>query len=604
MNDQTSEQGDDKQRQRKLNLRPIVRLLKFLWPERVNFFIGLLFLLLSSLASLAFPAIAGKLVDSAGQGKEMINRYAIILLGLFFLTAVFSYFRIWLFGLVTHRSLALLREKIFTQVLQLPMRFYNERRVGELGSRIAADISLLQDTFTSTLAQLIRQVITIVGGTILLLTISFKLTIFMLAMVPVLALLAAIFGRYIRNISKKAQTSIADSNTIVEEVLLGINSVKAFANETLEIRRYRHSVNEAALTSIQGAKWRGLFASFIVLTMFGSISGVLWYGVRLVDSGAGISAGDLFTFVLYTVFIGGSVAGIADLYAQLQKSIGATENLLDLMDEEAELDLSTENKEFLHLKGRITFSNVNFHYPSRPDIEVIRNLSFELKPGEKLALVGASGAGKSTLISLLFRFFEPVSGEIKFDDHPSSSYDIRALRKAMAMVPQEVLLFGGTIKENIAYGKAGATDEEIVSAAEMANAMEFINRFPEGFETRVGDRGVQLSGGQRQRIAIARAFLRNPSILILDEATSNLDAGSESLLQDGLDKLLKGRTALIIAHRLSTIRRTDRIIVMDKGRIAEQGTHEVLLAKEDGLYKRMWNLQSDKNTLIDLAIDS
>lgn len=576
----------------KPDFRRFRRLVRFLWPQRRKFIIGLVFLLGSTLASLSFPAIAGKLVDAAGQGREMIDRYALLLLGVFFLTAVFSYFRIWLFGIVTHRSLVYLRKTVFQHILQLPIRYFQEHRAGELGSRIAADISLLQDTFTTTLAQFIRQSITIIGGVVLLLMISFKLTVFMLALVPVLALLAAIFGRYIRTLSRNAQSGIADSNTVVEEVLQGINSVKAYANEHIELLRFGKRVEKAADISIRGAKWRGLFASFIVLAMFGSISLVLWYGVRMVDAGAGISAGDLFTFVLYTVFIGGAVAGIADLYAQLQKAVGATENLLDILEEKTEMELEHLEGQQIELEGRIEFRNVTFAYPSRPDVNVLRDISFTIKPGEKVALVGPSGAGKSTLTQLLFRFFDPTEGEIIMDEDPLKNYEIRRLRSALALVPQEVLLFGGTIEENIAYGKPSAVSEEIHAAAKLANALEFIQGFPEGMNTLVGDRGVQLSGGQRQRIAIARAFLRDPSILVLDEATSNLDAESERLLQLGLHKLIEGRTALVIAHRLSTVRRMDRILVLENGSITEEGSHEELIRKKEGLYRKMWNLQA------------
>lgn len=578
----------------KTSLKRMMRLFRFVRPQRYAFGAGLFFLVLSSLTTLIFPALLGDLLDSANnKSMDEINKIGWILVGIFSVNAVFSFFRIYLFAIVTQKTLALLRQTTYNHLIKLPMTFFSSRRVGELNSRISADIALLQETFTSTIAQFIRQIIIVTGGIAILAYISPRLTLFMLAIVPVVAVVARIFGTYIRKMSKVAQTKVAESNTIVEETLQAITNVKAFANEAYESLRYKRKTDEVIDVSLQGAKWRGLFVSFIFLAMFGSIVGVIWYGVYLVNQGSGITMGDLFKFVLYTVFIAGSISGLADFYSQIQKAIGATENLLDILEETPEALGEQKNIEQICCNGRVEFKNVSFAYPSRKDVGVLKNVSFVVEKGQQLALVGPSGAGKTTIGALMFRFYEPTSGNILIDDFSSSSYDLISLRNNMAIVPQEVLLFGGTIRENIEYGKPGSDEPEIIEAAKQANAWEFIDRFPEGLSTMVGDRGIQLSGGQRQRIAIARAILKDPKILILDEATSSLDSESERLVQQALETLMQNRTSIIIAHRLSTIRKADKIIVIDKGRVAESGNHDELIALEGGIYKSLNSLQME-----------
>ena len=503
--------------------------------------------------------LMGDLLDSA-QSKNLddINRIGLSLMVIFVINAIFSFFRIYLFAIVTQKTLALLRQTTYGHLIKLPMAFFSSRRVGELNSRISADIALLQETFTTTIAQFFRQVIIIIGGIAILTFISPQLTLFMLAIVPVIAVVARFFGTYIRKMSKEAQSRVAESNTIVEETLMAIANVKAFANEAFEMLRYKNKTDEVIDVSLKGARWRGAFVSFILLSMFGSIAGVIWYGVYLVNQGEGISTGDLFKFVLYTIFIAGSISGMADFYSQIQKAIGATENLLDILDEPTESDTKGEIKESIEKLGTVSFNRVGFSYPGRKDVVVLKDITFSVATGEKVALVGPSGAGKTTIGALLFRFYHPNSGKISIDSIALDEYPLQELRSHMAIVPQEVILFGGSIRENIEYGKPGAAEAEIKLAAEKANAWEFISGFPEGLETMVGDRGVQLSGGQRQRIAIARAILKDPDILILDEATSSLDAESERQVQDALETLMQNRTSIIIAHRLSTIRNADK----------------------------------------------
>lgn len=480
-----------------------------------------------------------------------------------------------------------IRLQLYSRLVRLPMTFFDRRRTGELISRITADVSQLQDTFSTTLAELFRQVITLVAGIGFLFFNTPKLTFFMLGTFPVLILIAMFFGRFIRKLSKKTQDELAAANVIVEETLQSISTVKSFAGEAYESARYGKGLNSVVGVALTTAKYRGAFISFIIFALFGGIVAVMWYGASLVAEGQ-MSVGELVSFVLYTTFIGGSIAGLGDIYSQLQKAIGSSERVLEILDEEPELETGEISEKF---EGKIEFENVGFSYPTRPEVEVLRAVSFRVESGEKVALAGHSGAGKSTIIQLLLRFYETGKGSVRVDGRDVKDWDLKALRSKIGIVPQEVLLFGGSIRENIAYAKPGATEDEIIQAAKKANAWQFISQFPEGLETLVGERGVKLSGGQRQRVAIARAILKDPAILILDEATSSLDAESESLVQQALDELMKGRTTLIIAHRLATIRKVDRIYALSEGRIVEQGSHQELVAEKGGFYANLVRLQ-------------
>jgi ATP-binding cassette, subfamily B, bacterial len=414
-----------------------------------------------------------------------------------------------------------------------------------------------------------------------------SLTIFMLLTFPVLIIAALFFGKFIRKLSKKTQDQLATSNVIVEETLHSIAVVKSFTNELFEVLRYKKSLNEVVNTAIHASKFRGVFISFTIVALFGGIVAVSWYGAYLVQAGE-VSVGDLFSFVLYTTFIGGSIAGLGDIYSQLQRSVGASERILEILDQQDEQSSSSHN---LKLSGKIEFDHVQFSYPTRSDVTVLKGISFSIKPGEKIALVGPSGSGKSTIINMLMRFYTTSGGEIRVDDLSALDYNLSDYRSNIGIVPQEVILFGGTIRENIAYGKTNSTEEEIIEAARKANAWEFIESFPEKLDTVVGDRGVKLSGGQRQRVAIARAILKDPAILVLDEATSSLDAKSEQLVQEALEKLMENRTTVVIAHRLSTIRKVDTIFVIKDGSIAESGTHSQLASMDNGIYSNLLKLQ-------------
>ncbi|WP_432670381.1 ABC transporter ATP-binding protein [Flavobacterium sp. SM2513] len=574
------------------SLTKALRIFKYGKGHKWKFYIGLIFLLLTSATALAFPKLMGMLVDCVtNKDLDQANYVALLLMGVLVLQAVFSFFRISLFVNFTENSLSNIRFALYENLVKLPMTFFSQKRVGELNSRISADISQLQDTFTTTIAEFLRQFILIIGGFIILGSISPKLTLMMLAIVPLVAVGAVIFGRFIRKYGKKTQDKVAESQVIVEETLQGITNVKAFANEWYEIQRYKNKIKEIVQIAIKGGIYRGYFASFIILCLFGCVVVVVWYGITLTIKGEVEGVGDLISFILYTTFIGASFGGIAEMYAQIQKAVGATERVFELLDEVPEAINSTENPVTEKITGNVSFQNVSFSYPSRPEIEVLKDVNFEVNFGQKIAIVGPSGAGKSTIASLLLRFYNIDKGEILIDGKNINSFQLEQLRGNMSIVPQDVILFGGTIKENIAYGKPNATDAEIMEAAQQANAFNFIEGFPEQMETLVGERGIKLSGGQRQRIAIARALLKNPSILILDEATSSLDSESEKLVQEALEILMQGRTSFIIAHRLSTIRKADQILVLDGGTITEKGTHQELIALENGMYKNLSSLQ-------------
>lgn len=574
-------------------LRKAFKLYSYIKPYRVIYILGLFFLFGSSITNLAFPKLLGDLVNSGNEGNlgEDLNRIALLLAGILLVQSVFSYFRTILFVKVTERSLADLRQDTYNHLIRLPVKFFDQRRVGELNSRISSDISLLQETLTSTLAEFVRQLIIILGGIALLVYTSLELTLFMLAILPGMVLLSVFFGRFIRRLSRKAQQEVADSNTIVEETLQGIQSVKVYTNERYEMNRYRNRTLEIARIGIKGGRYRAAFTSFLILGLFGALVAVIWRGALLMASGE-IDAGELFSFVLYSGFIGGTIGGMASVFTQIQRFLGATEELFDILGEDIEdlSDVFPENP-CPQLEGTITFENLSFEYPSRPGEKVLQEISMDIRANQLVALVGASGAGKSTITSLLLRLHEPTGGRIFFDGLESQNIPLSCLRRQIALVPQDIFLFGGSIRENIRYGDPGASEERIIQAARQANAWEFIERFPEKLDTIVGERGTQLSGGQRQRVAIARALLKNPRILILDEATSSLDSESEKLVQEALEHLMEGRTSIVIAHRLSTVRKASQIFVIDGGRIIENGTHDYLMRIPDGKYRGLSELQ-------------
>ena len=573
-------------------IKKALQVFRFIRPYRGYFIVGCVFLVLSTITSLAFPKFIGLIVEVVEKktiSQFNVNQVALGLFGVLLLQGLFSFLRIYLFSRVSELAMADVRRQVYGKIITLPIAFFEQRRVGELTSRISSDVTQMQDILSFTLAEFFRQIATLLIGTVLIWYTSWKLTLFMLSTFPVLIIAAMFFGRYIRRLSKKSQDALAATNVIVEETLQSVSVVKAFTNEWLETKRYGKALDEVVLNALKAATFRGGFVSFIIFALFGGIVGVVWYGAGLVQQGE-MSIADLITFVLYTTFIGGAVGGMGDIYAQIQKTMGASERLLEILGEKSEVELR-ETRPALAVEGHISFQNVDFTYPTRPDMPILKNISLDVAAGQKVALVGYSGAGKSTIVQLLMRYYKPLQGQILVDGADVQALDITAYRQNIAIVPQEVMLFGGTIYENISYGKPTATAAEIANAARQANALEFIESFPEGFQTIVGERGVKLSGGQRQRVAIARAILKDPKILILDEATSSLDAESERLVQEALDRLMQNRTTIIIAHRLATVRNVDCIYVLKDGNIIESGTHDELANLEFGLYAGLVKLQ-------------
>jgi ABC transporter fused permease/ATP-binding protein len=581
------------------SLRQAVELFKYLRPYRGRFIAALASMFAGSLLSLAFPYLAGSIIDAAlhvtkGAGSTAgADRTALLLMGVLALSAGLSYFHSLSFATVGQRSLVDLRRDTYARLISLPMTFFAQRRVGELASRLSSDLIQIEDTLITILPQFLRQTTLLVGGIALIACTSLKLTGVMLLSLPLVIAVAVVFGRKTRKISREAQDRLADTATIVEETLQGIVNVKAFANEGYELNRYHDGLGKFLTVTLRGARLRAAFISFIVFALFGFIVLVLWSGARLLQQGE-ITFGDLTRFGLYTTFVAGAMGQFAELFSQLQKAIGATQRVRELLRETGEVEARlgpTPPSTLPRLRGEVAFENVSFTYPSRQGVEVLHGINLAANSGQRIALVGPSGAGKSTLISLLLRLYDPSAGRLLIDGRDARDYRLTELRGQMSMVPQEVLLFGGSIAENIAYGKPGASADEIEQAARQANAHGFITAFPEGYATLVGDRGIKLSGGQRQRVAIARAILKDPAILILDEATSSLDSESERLIQEALETLMRGRTSFIIAHRLATVRHADRIIVIDGGCVVESGTHDELQTIEAGIYRRLAALQ-------------
>ena len=603
-------EGSPKAKITKENLKQALVLFSYIKPYRVQFIWGMIFIALSAFTTSLFPLFLGKMIDAASPGANLqlnsgpafatgrlkdihwsLNTTLLLIFIQLTVQMVFSYMRLYCLTAAGEKSLADMRRDVYSKLLTMPMSFFSEKRVGELSSRISSDLSQIQDAISFTLAEFFRGIFTLIIGLFFIFWISAKLALVMLAMVPLLAIIAVVYGKRIRKMARKAQDQLADSGTIVQETFQGISVVKAFTGEFYEVSRYVKSIQSVLLTAIKNARYRGAFVSFMIVSVFGTIAFVMWYGAGMIQSGE-LTIGSLTMFVIFSMFVGGTFAGFADIFFQLQKTLGATQSVREILRSEGEaVELNPIILEpQYHLNGNVRFEHVAFSYPSRKDIPVLKDLSLSAFNGEQIAIVGPSGAGKSTLASLLLHFYEPDNGVLLFDERPAKEFPLSQLRRQMAFVPQDVVLFGGTIRENIAYGKPGATEEEIIAAAKNANAHDFIMSFPEKYETIVGERGIKLSGGQRQRIAIGRAILKDPTILILDEATSSLDSESEQLVQEALENLMKGRTSFVIAHRLSTIRNADKIVVIDQGVVVETGTHNELI-NHNGLYRKLNDMQ-------------
>ena len=576
------------------SFREAIKSLDFIRPYRWSLFGGMILLFMTSMIFMVMPWLIGQMVDVAQGKAEHTYTLKDIGWGLIFLLVAqgfISYTRVILFANVSEKGTADLRRALYKKMTSLPITFFEENKVGDLISRLTADVEKLYSTFSITLAEFLRQIIILVVGILFLAITTPKLSLIMLLTIPFVVVSAIFFGRYIRKLSKERQKQLAESNSILGETLQAIQVVKAFANEMFEVKRYSASIDSVVVIAMKYARGRALFATFIITILFGALFFIIWQGAVMVQDGT-ISAGELVAFVTYTFIIGGSIASLGNFYPEILGAFGATERVREILNTQSEVDL--ENHPTItprKVAGNIEFKNIHFTYPTRPDIPILKGIDIKIAAGQKVALVGPSGVGKSTIIQLLLQFYKISEGDILVDGKSIFGQNIRDFRNNLALVPQEVILFGGTIRENILYGKEDATDEEVIMATKQSNSWEFIQSFPEGLETIVGERGVKLSGGQRQRIAIARAILKNPAILLLDEATSSLDAESERLVQEALNNLMEGRTSIIIAHRLATIRDVDTIYVLNKGVVEEQGTHDELSLIDDGLYSSLAKLQ-------------
>jgi ABC transporter fused permease/ATP-binding protein len=572
--------------QEKKNKTQVKRLMALARPERARLTIATIALLISSAITLAYPQAIRVLIDSltGGEAPYSLDTMAMVLGFLFLLQAVFAMLRAWLFTAAGERIVARLRVQLFETILGQDTEFFDRRRTGELTNRLAADTAVIQNTVTLNLATALRYALGAVGGLAFLLSMSPRTTGVAMAIIPISAVAAALFGRKMRGLSRKVQDALAAASIVAEETISGIRTVRSFARESHEALRYEEAIDRSYRLAAKRALAIGGFRGFITFVGYGAVTVVVWFGSQQVISGD-LTLGELTAFLLYTAIVAASIGALSGLYAEFMRAAGSSQRIFELLDQHGRLEM--EGGELVgEVSGSLRFESVDFAYPARPDVAVLRDFQLTVEPGEVIALVGPSGAGKSTVASLVPRFYDPSRGRITLDGIDLVRLDPRSLRQKIGAVMQEPALFAESIADNIRYGRPDASDEEVRQAARDANAATFIEAFPEGYETLVGERGVRLSGGQKQRVAIARAVLKNPRILILDEATSALDAESEHLVHEALERLMEGRTTIVIAHRLSTVRKADRVVVLDQGAVVESGNHTDLM-RSDGLYRRL-----------------
>ncbi len=570
-------------------MTPIKRLLPFIRPYGLTMSLAALFMMGVAGLNLAMLWIVRDVINAlSGHAAPLsfsasITAIMVLMVCQSLLTMGQSY---WVASIGQHVVMDF-RTHLFRHLTHLSIGFFNTRRTGELISRLTSDVQVIQRFTTEVPINLAKQIVTLIGGVGILFYINWRLCVLILGVLPLIAATGWFFGRRLKKLSTVIQDRTADVSTILEEVVSGIRVVKSFVAESHEGRRFQHQVGQATVTALQRAKVLAVFVPFITLLTFGSAVGVFWYGAHQIESGA-ITPGDLAAFLLIAGILIGPFGAFAHLFSQVKEVQGATQRVFEILDTTPEVAELPGAPLLPPIVGRVAFHHVSFWYA--PDTPVLRDLSFDVAPGSLIALVGPSGAGKSTMIQLLHRFYDPTEGRIEIDGHDIRTVQLASLYQQIGFVPQETHLFGGTIRENILYGRLSATEEEMVAAAQAANIHGFIAGLPKGYETIVGEKGIRLSGGQRQRIAIARAILKNPRLLLMDEATSSLDNESELLIQEALERLMKGRTTFVIAHRLTTIQNADRILVLDKGRLAEVGTHPELLERK-GLYHHLYTMR-------------
>ncbi|MCP4422143.1 MAG: ABC transporter ATP-binding protein [Chloroflexi bacterium] len=577
------------------SLHTLGRLLGYVRPFRRLMTFSIVMLLVSTLLGLVLPLVVQNLVDVVLIDKNLtrLNLLAGGLLLVFSVQALFSFAHRLSLAFVGERIIATIRIKIYSHLQTLSLKYFADHRTGEVVSRLTNDVSLLQNAVTNNLVALLRQAITLIGASVLLFWLNWRLTLIILTGIPIISLTMVALGRQIRKAAKAMQDALAEAANVVEETVSGIRIVKSFAREPHEIGRFTTRVNETFDAAMRRAKIGAVLGPIIGFMAFASITTTLWFGSFEVIEGR-LSAGGLVAYLVYTMMVAAPIATLAGLYAQFQSALGATERLFELLDTIPDIADIPDALTLPAVSGRVQFEQVDFDYTTA--VSILKQISFTAEPGQVVALVGPSGAGKSTLVNLIPRFYDVANGRILIDGVDVRDVTIKSLRQQIGIVPQETILFSDTVLENIRYGNLQATQAEIEQAATDANAHDFIiNDLPDGYQTMVGERGVKLSGGQRQRVAIARAILKDPRILILDEATSSLDSESEGLVQEALQRLMNGRTSFVIAHRLSTVIDADWILVLEQGRVVEQGTHRDLLQNRDGLYYRLYQMQFSKN---------